>query len=278
MRNLRYLLPAAVAVVLFSCNKSKEIPYYDTPTEIVLIVDDENSLHGSVETKTSEISSVPGALYWGATTGSGGSQSTKWSSAYSGVSGGAIYTGRYQTASATSYNYYISNVNMSIGANTTVYATNDTDVVVGYTAGSSSTNPSVNLYHVFARTGSISITTTNGTFYPSSYSIAGYSSINGTAGTYNIRTGEWSSVSQLGSTGISSSSDYYLIPGTYTISVYGTYVRGDYSWTGTKSGTVTLTGGKVNNISMTWPDMGTEIVVSVSLTGWSSQTVNGSVS
>lgn len=278
MRQLRFSFLSAIAILLLSCNKVEEIPYYDVPTEIVLQVGDEDGLIGSVDTKTSSVDAVPGAVYWGATTGSGGSQSTKWSSAYSGVYGGAIYTGRYQTASATSYNYYVSNINMSVGANTTVYATNDTDVIVGYTAGSSSTNPSVNLYHVFARTGSISVTTTNGSFSPSSYSIAGYSSINGTAGTYNLRTGEWSGVSQLGNTGFNGSSDLYLIPGTYTIYVYGTYTRGDYSWTGTKSGTVTLTGGKVNNISMSWPDMGTEIVVSVSLTGWSSQTVNGSVS
>jgi len=157
--------------------------------------------------------------------------------------------------------------------------TSGTDVICGYTAGTNSATPSVTLNHIFARTGSITTTTSAGSISISSYTIVRNSTSEGSAGTYNLRTGAWSSVSGVSSdTAITGSSDMYLIPGNYTIKATGTYTRGDYTVTTTKSGTVTLVGGKINNITLTWPTAGTEIVITVSLTGWSNQAVAGTLS
>ena len=70
----------------------------------------------------------------------------------------------------------------------------------------------------------------------------------------------------------------YLIPGNYVIKVTATYTRGDYQVTTTKSGTANLVGGKINNISITWPTAGTEIQVTVSLTAWTDQSVSTNIS
>lgn len=271
----------AVAAVLASCNK-EAAPVAAPETadgleEVVLNVDGEG-LDLSVDTKTTAVSAVPGSLYWGATTGTS-TEAAKWASASATVSSSKINTGKYQTATATAYNYYVSNVNMSVGANTTVSASNTTDVICGRAASTSSTTPSVTLNHIFARTGTINTTTSAGTLSNISYKLVSSGSNTGTAGTYNLKSGAWSSATALAATTVTGSSDLYLIPGTYTLQVTATYTRGDYT-TGsvTKSGNITLTAGKINNINVTWPTAGTEIVISVSLTAWSSQNVSVTVS
>lgn len=268
-----------MAGTFVSCQKSN----IDEPVgkEIVLHLEDDQ-LGTSVETKTTAVTSMPSSLYWGGTTGSGGSQSAKWASASGTVSSSKISTGKFQTATATTYNYYVSNVNMSIGANTTVSATggtSGTDVICGYTAGTNSATPSVTLNHIFARTGTITTSTSAGSLSNVSYTIVRGSTSVGTSGTYNLRTGAWSSASGLSSdTSISGSSDMYLIPGAYTIKVTATYTRGDYQYTATKSGSATLAAGKINNITLNWPAGGTEIQVTVSLSGWGSTTASTNIS
>ena len=236
-----------VAGAICSCQRE---PILDTGPEIVLQIDDQ--IDAQVTTKTTAVNSLPSSLYWGATTGSGGSQSTKWSSTSASVSSSKISTGHYQSASATTYNYYVSNVSMSIGANTTVSATggtSGTDVICGYTAGTSSATPSVTLSHIFARTGTLTLSMPAGyTASSATWSIVKSGSLTGTAGTYNLRTGEWSSVSGLTSyTTFTSSSDMYLIPGVYTIKVVMVVNGTNY----TQTGNVTLSAGRVNNITAT---------------------------
>lgn len=271
----------AAAAVLASCNKEAAPVAAPQPAEglqeIVLGVDGEG-LDLSVDTKTTAVSAVPGTLYWGATTGTS-TEAAKWASASATVSSSKISTGKYQTATPTAYNYYVSNVNMSVGANTTVSASNTTDVICGRAASTNSATPSVTLNHVFARTGTISATTSSGTLTNVSYKLVSKGSNTGTAGTYNLKSGAWSSTTALAATTVTGSSDLYLIPGTYTLQVTATYTRGDYT-TGsvTKSGDITLTAGKINNIAVTWPTAGTQIVISVSLTAWSSQNVSVTVS
>lgn len=265
-------------IVLFlgavSCQKEQGTQ----DNEIVLHIDT-GELSSEVTTKTPGTvydSTPPSALYWG---GTYSDFSHKWGSSYKYLSSNNIYTGAFQTASPTSYMYYVSNVNMSIGSDTVVYASNSTDVVVGMSYPTSSTNPSITMYHVFARTGTISTSTAAGSVTVHNYYIVGYSGSYGTSGIYSITRETWSGCSGLTSdTSISSGGDMWLIPGTYTIKVDATYTRGDYSVRTTKSGTITLTANKINNISITWPTAGTEIVVGVSLTGWSYNSVATNVS
>lgn len=274
---------------LVSCNKEGTAPDAiasgagDAVPEAEIVIGCADSFSADVATtKATAVTSLPSSLYWGATTGTLGSETVKWSSASGTVSAGKISTGKYQTASPTTYNYYVSNLNMSVGTSaTTVSASNTTDVICGK-ASSNSTTPSVTLDHIFARTGTLTCNTQSGYSISNvSWTIVGTSTINGTAGTYNMTTNAWTAASTklTSDTAITSSSDMYLIPGTYTIKVTYTLTKGDYSQTFTKSASVSLTQGYINNITVTAiGGASTEIVLSVSLSAWQTQTLTPSLS
>ena len=276
---LFFTLAAAVAAV--SCSKPTELisrQETSAPGEIVIGVGEDFS--AEVSTKATAITSVPSTLYWGATTGTS-SESSKWAATSASVSSSKINTGHYQTASPTAYNYYVANQSFSVGATTSMtVANNNTDVIAGRTAASSSLTPSVTLGHIFARTGTLTANAPSGyTISGVSWKIVGKSDINGTAGTYNMTSGAWSAAStKLSSeTSLTSSSDMYLIPGTYTIKVTYTLSKGEWSSTATKSADVTLVQGKINNITGTVNNLGgaSEIVLSLSVSDWTTNNISG---
>lgn len=267
----------AALVMTPSCQKSQEI-FSGEGKEIILGVEDA-AIRAEVDyTKADPVVSLPSTLYWGATTGGNAAgsaaETTKWSAASFSVSSSQIATGKYQTASPTAYNHYVSNVAFTVGADTQVSASNATDVIVGRLAQSSSTTPSVTLNHIFARTGTLTMNTQSGyTISDVSWTIAANGGYSGTAGTYSLRQGAWTGVTTgLSSTAVTSSSDLFLIPGSYTISCSYRLTKGDWTNTFTKSASVSLVGGKINNISGTASGgSASEIVLSLSLTAWSSQ-------
>lgn len=275
----------AVAAVMTACNKQQvaDMEVSDSRgQEIVLGVDD----GFSVTTKATAVLNVPSPLYWGATTGSGTNEKRKWAAASSTVSSNKINTGKYQTATPTAYTYYVANQTFDIpttGAVTMTLGTstadgNGTDVVVGKSSSAtSSTTPSVTLGHIFARTGTLTLTATGGyTLSNVSWTIVGTGDINGTSGTYNLTSGNWTAASKKLSTAttITSSSDMYLIPGSYTISVTYTLTKGDYQGTFTKTATVSLEKGCINSISgSTTPDPAQAITLGVTLTQWGSNPI-----
>ena len=260
-----------------SCQKSQEI-FPGEGKEIILGVDD-GSIRAEVDyTKATPVTSLPSTLYWGATTGGNAAgsaaETTKWDAASFSVSSSQIATGKYQTVSPTAYNYYVSNVAFTVGGDTQVSASNATDVIVGRTAQNSSTTPSVTLNHIFARTGTLTMNTQSGyTISDVSWTIAANGGYSGTAGTYSLRQGVWTGVTTgLSSTAVTSSSDLFLSPGSYTISCSYRLTKGDWTNTFTKSATVGLVGGKINNITGTASGgSASEIVLSISLTAWSTQ-------
>ena len=226
---------------------------------------------------------MPGTLYWGATTGSAGSETSKWAAASATVSSNKINTGKYQTATPTTYNFYVANQNFSIAAakTTMTVANNDTDIITARVSSSSAT-PAIQLGHIFARTGSLTCNTVSGyTISGVSWKIVGKGDVNGTAGSFNMTTNSWESASDKLSSeiAITSSSDMYLIPGSYTVKVTYTLTKGDWTKTYTKSADVTLQQGKVNNISGTAVlDSGegaTEIVLNVSVAAWGTNNISG---
>lgn len=275
-----FIIAATVAFSFVSCQKNDRIPNDSEGQEIILNVGDSFE----VDTKATAITAVPSTLYWGASTGTS-TESVKWATASASVSSSKINTGKYQTAPATAYNYYVANQTFTVAGDMTV-ANNNTDIVAGRTASSSSTTPSVTLNHIFARTGSLTCNAQSGyTISGVSWKIYGSSSdIQGTAGTYNMKSQSWTAAStkltSTSETAITSTSDMYLIPGTYTIKVSYTLSKGDnYTKSFTKTGTVTLTMGKVNNISCTAiGGDAQEIVLSVSLTAWGSENKNMTLS
>ena len=107
------------------------------------------------------------------------------------------------------------------------------------------------------------------------YEISGISwkiqsgSSGGTKGTFNMATKMWSSVSALAQQSVASGTDLYLVPGNYTLSVTYTLKKEDWTNTFTKTASVKLEAGKINNISGTAVG-GTaeEITLSVTLTAW----------
>ena len=251
------------------CAKSVE-PENQHPQQIVLCVGDD-TIDMDVQTKATAITEIPSSLNFSVTTGKlGSSETTKKASASVSPASGKIATGLYQTANATSYNYYVSNCPITFAASgSTVSASNATDVIAG-TATSSSTSPSVTLDHIFARTGTLTLNTQTG-YALSKVSWSIDSSTGGTAGTYNIATKAWSKLTALASTSITGSSDMYLVPGNYTLTVNYTLTKGDWTKSFTKSAVVTLVGGKINNISGTASGgAASEISLSVSLTQWGS--------
>lgn len=267
-----------LAGLVCSCNqKPLDESIAQGPQEIVLTVEDE-SIDMDVESKATAITTIPSKLYWEGTTGTWKSETAKWSSTQKSVSSGKISTGQYQTATATAYNYYVSNNSITFASGgSTISATNTTDVIAGCTqAATTSTTPSVTLDHVFARTGTLTCNTQEG------YNISNVSwkiqsksgGTGGTAGTYNIATKGWSGVTALAQQALTSSSDLYCTPGVYTITVTYTLTKGDYTTTLTKSGDVTLVAGKVNNITTTAKGgSATQIVIGVTLTSWGSADV-----
>lgn len=266
----------AFGLLLTGCNKqevvSAELGRNDAGKEIVLDFSDSFAL--DVETKATAITAVPSSVYWGATTGSS-TETAKWSATSSSTSSSKVSTGKYQTNPVTAYNWYVANQSFTVGASTTMtVANNNTDVLAGRTAQNSTSTPSVTLNHVFARTGSLTMNTQSGyTISNVSWKIVGKSSINGTAGTYNMTTGAWTAASStLSETAITSSSDMYLIPGTYTIKCTYTLTKDDWNQTFTKSADVTIVQGKINNISGTATGgAASEIVLSLSVAAWGSQ-------
>ena len=288
-----YISLLAVTAALVACNKQgvTERPAVDVPGgQIVLDVSE--GFRMEVETKQSAtpVTSMPHSLYWGATTGAGSYESLKWAPATAtvDVSNGKISTGKYQTSTPTAYNYYAANYNFNIPGSGHVLMTvpdNTYDIIAGKTSSStSSTTPSVTLGHIFARTGSLTLTAQNGYSISGTptWKIVGKSDINGTAGEYDMSEGQWTSASTKLSTamtftskpatGTTSTSDIFLIPGTYTVSVTYTLTKGasgEFSKTYTKSSDITLQAGKIHNINgVTTPDDAQDITLSVTLQNW----------
>lgn len=275
---------AAVLTCLFvaSCNKQNPVAEPVAATgEIVFNLAD--SFDATVSTKATAVTAVPANVFWAATTGTRGNsaEAKKWdvnATAAKATSSGKLATGQYQTATPTAYNYYVANNAITVPATgnvTMTIANNNTDVVAGFVAASTSTNPSITMDHVFARTGSLTMSAQSGyTISGISWKIVGKSTINGTAGTYNLSTGAWTAAStKLASAiNITSSSDMYLIPGTYTLSCTYTLTKGDWTQTFTKSADVTIVGGKINNItgSASGGDA-SEIVLNLSVAAWGTE-------
>lgn len=277
MKNLKLFVSFLVmaGAVLVSCNKNADVPELTPEVGEEVVLNVERDFEAVIETKGTNITTLPSTLYWGATTGGNSAGSTtetvKWATASASVSSGKINTGKYQTATPTTYNYYVANQTFTAGGAMTVNG-NTTDIVVGRTFGSNATQPAVALSHIFAAVGTLSVSVPSGyTASSVSWTIASSGSNTGTKGTYNVRSKAWSSTTAYPETAISSGSNLYLIPGTYTVKVTFTMTRGDFTQTYTRSASVTLQAGKTNNITANITDTpASQIQINVTLDAWGS--------
>lgn len=249
------------------------------PREIILSVECPE-MQSDVATRVTAVTSVPSSLYFAGTTGTS-TQVSKWSPASKSVSSGKISTGYYQTASPTAYNYYLSSRPMTFtSSGCTISATGILyDVVVGIAKGSTSVSPTIQLKHIFARTGEVNVTSTNGYTLSNLYVYIESNTGGGTGGTYNIYTGQWSDISARTQVSLDSSSDRYLIPGSYKITVSCKRAKGTYSDTFNGSVNVTLYEGYINDISISLTgDPATPIKASTFITPWGTTTLSGTPS
>lgn len=271
-----------IMLIAFSalCAACVQQPLANSPVSTEEIVLGLKDFEATVDTKATAVTSIPSSLYWGASTGSLGSETAKWSAASSSVSTNSISTGKYQTLSPTTYNYFVANQTFSVSTSCTMtVANNNTDVICGKVS-SSSTTPSVTLNHIFARTGSFTLNTQTGYSLSNvSWSIVSKGSVTGTAGTYNLSSDTWTSRSAaLASTAVTSSSDLYLLPGEYTITCNYTLTKGDWTNTFSKTADITLVKGKVNNVTATAiGGNASEIVIGLSLTAWGSNGIDATL-
>lgn len=285
------------ALALVACNKNADPDMARSagkPIDLIIGGNFNFTLTKATEVRyMSDLSS----LYWAATTGTSGSETVKWSdnaltaaSCAQDPSTGdyKIATGKTQESTPVSYNYYISNVPfrtsggaLNIGTSVALNASNENDVVVGKQTSNNST-VAVELQHIFARTGTLTVTAPDGYSFVGdpTWTIVGNGDIQGMRGTFNASSWTWTEAnSRLNSpTAITSSSDFYLIPGTYTLTVTYTLTDG-VNWTKAdivNSADVTIVMGHINNITGVVTDGGgaSDINLVVTLADWETHNIN----
>lgn len=215
-------------------------------------------------------------------TGSAGSDAATWSNVAFSKSGSYWKGGKYWPTSNYTYRFYATYPKTytmtTAAAGATISASNAHDIVCAYASSSTyKTANTLTFNHIFARLGNVTVSAGSG------YTISGIT-INitpKTGGTYNLRTGAWSSTSNGSATSIANSTpgtksnDIYLVPGTYTLTASWTATNTPYSKTFTgKTVDVALVAGKTNNITCTLTGDGTEVQFGVSLTAWSSNAID----
>ena len=155
----------------------------------------------------------------------------------------------------------------------TVAASTSDDIVVAYASDPvyKGTNALV-FSHIFSRIGTVTVTAGNG------YTVTGVSIrvVPKTGGTYNLRTGEWSSLSEGSAVAIASgtganANDLYLVPGTYEVLASWTAATGAYSETFTDCPVVfTAEAGHVATLAAELDGRGISLSVSSEVADWDS--------
>lgn len=266
-------LAVAACIALAACSK------VDSPanasSEIVFMT---NELGASVETKaitpgtTAEVTSLAGFDVLAVTGDMGSNEIVVFNSAFTGT--GTYKGDKFWPATDQHYKFYAANVSMTPSASgPTVSASNTRDVVVAKLASPTYKSGNVLTFnHVFARVGYCKVVAPEG-YTVSNLTVKVTPKV---SGTYSLFTDAWSGVTAgsvttiadaLGST---SSVNLYTVPGSYTITATYDIEKGDWSQTGvSKTAEITLSGGKVNNITANLPGGTAEdITLSVTLNPW----------
>jgi len=170
------------------------------------------------------------------------------------------------------YHFYASNLDLTHTANgAIVNADTETDAVCAYiqTPGYNQSNV-LNFEHILARIGTISLAN------PSNYDNTTVNSITltpVTSGTYNIRTKEWTQTQSGNPVTLNNgNNDLWCIPGAYTMTVNYTLKKDDYTKTFTKTGNLTLTAGKKNQLQGNLPAGDEqELTFTITVVEWENQ-------
>ena len=292
------ILILAGALATLACNK--ELPLAKAPAageglrplEFRLLGGEFSPMIGTRATEVT--SSTLGTLYVSATTGSSSETAVFTSAAFS-KSGSVFSGGKYWPSTNPNYHFYASNVPLTHTASgATVSPANvNTDIVVDYiaTPDFGETNDLV-LGHIFARFTDVTLKA------PAGYTASAIklSLLPKTSGTYNLKSGSWTSKGAAGaaqylagtaSAGLSitteggsvtvNSNDLWLVPDSYTLTLSYTLSKDAWSKSYTKTASVSVLQGKKNKITLLGnnpnipgPDSGdiTEIDFNVEVDSW----------
>jgi len=296
-----FIIALSFAACLVACQKSEPIQTSETQSGEISFTT--GNFDVQVNTKadptvvTTDNLSTFNVLCTKFGTSSGTTQSDVFNASFSGTpnTAASFKGGKYWPSTNEYYCFYASNV--AITSNTgapTVSASNTTDIVCAYLSKDNVTyksNNSLAFSHIFARITSIEITA------PSAYYIKNLSLkiTPKVSGTYAIITGNgktdgtgWSSTTagsvttllskttQTSSLGQkqTATTNLYLVPGSYTLTVEYDLVLGEYVKHYKKTATASIVGGSQNKIATTLPaGDASEITFSVSVAAWGSNTV-----
>ena len=179
-----------------------------------------------------------------ATSGSAGSETSKLSNVVFSSSNGVFKSDAVWPSSDPGYHFYASNVAMTHTASgqTVSISTIDKDVVCAYLASPNyKVKNDLTFNHILARVGTVSFT--NLSLCSNVKLSMKYSG----SGTYNLRTGAWSSVGSQSTKELTTSdNDFWIIPGTYDATLTYNDANGTPQ---SKTLNQDFLAGKVNNIS-----------------------------
>ena len=278
--NMKRIIWGLMAIAAVSCTELSE-SLTETGEQIVF---SKNCVEAEVQTKQS-VSSVTSLseFYVNCVVGSPGvSEQSVFNTKFSGED--RCYGNQYWPSTDAGYKFYAANAVISPKATGPVLdasvAVNTVDIVtaVCLDAGYKMVNQ-LAFNHIFARIGSCAVSA------PDKYTVSelSVSIVPKVSGEYDILAGNgktdgtgWSRIVEgnpvVIANAVASSSDngLYLVPGQYSVAVEYTLVRGAYSEHFSKtSKPFSVSGGKVNNISLTLPEgNAVEIGLSVTVTPW----------
>lgn len=259
-------------VVICSCSR-ESVPAQASSPVVSFAVDVPEDLM-DVETKTTQVTSLASTGFnVVAVTGEPGSESLSWGP--TAFTGSTVFTGgRYWPMSGDpGWVFYASNASMTFAAGgTTVSASNATDVVVARKADATvRTRNTLVFTHVFSRIGNVIVSEDFG------YTVSDISIkiTPKTGGTYNLRTGAWSSLSAGSATEIApedpgmAMNDLYLVPGTYTLSASWHVEKGVYSEDFVNvEADVTLIAGHLHMMDIVLGGNASSIIINLTLSPW----------
>lgn len=269
----KVILFTGLVAALMSCNKIQDIvPSVKDDAGIgnslIMFSARGEGLDANVSTKTTAVTSLNSFNVLCENTTS---SSLQWEGTAI-LSGTNYVTGMYWPSVDPKYAFYASNMSgmqYSAGDVTLAVPDGSLDVICAYSpyqAGNYKASTVLLTFdHIFTRIGKVTISK------PSDYDNLTVHSISlgaPVSGTYNLNTGTWTPGSSTSHSLENGANDVYVLPGTYTMTVNYTITKGDYSEAFTKSASVSLVKGKINEISAVAPGSAEEIFFNVAINPW----------
>lgn len=300
MKNFFLFAALACCAITASCNKS-------TVSEITAdsneggdeIIFETKGLTAEVDVKSVTTTESLTQFNVAATKDGTSSEEYAWASPHSVLfskqSGSSNFAGnKFWPKDDPKFHFYASNVEMICTDGTTpkVSATASNDIVCAYLANPTfKASNALTFKHIFARLGVVTINEPGKGY---SFKSVTVSLIPIKSGTYSIKDGYgktdatgWSGTSTgtkltiASAQGTNAASDEYLVPGKYDLTATYTLKKDLYEESFTKTGTVDIQGGKINNISASLPTPessagAVDIIFTVSVATWEKADVNAS--